>query len=673
MTIPALEPAPASPEGPGIQDREALPAARSTTPAGRFRTVYWLAVPALAILAYATALRVGFLGDDFVLLRQVETIPLGFDALLPRADWVFYRPVGWLLAWVFGWDIWGFNPLPYHLVGLLLHAGTSLVLGVWLAEVSRRRWLGLLGGALFAVFPLHIEAVGWLAAQWDLWAVFFGVLSLWLFTRWWREGGTRRYALSLIFYALGIFSKESLLAWLPVFALSAWLVTPRAADRKWWRRIVFSLAPFVAVLAFNLGLRLLVWGNIGGYTEVPTGLSVPFEDTFVGYLQVLISPLNPAVFGNALPQVVGIVAGGLIFLGLLWYGYRERRLLLLAAAWVLLALAPVLNLPLLASDLQQNRFTYLPAAGYCVLIAVLLYQAALSLRRTRLRMLAPAAIGVLLALGVAASWLHLRPWHTATVQANEVVQELNRLIPPQGQWQGLVWDATNIPDTYEGAYLFRMGLGELRYFTAGDDPWVNRVDDAAKVDVTAGGGDTFAMRFFYSQSAERFHVNYLAGFSSDSTPPTSQGPDTGFKLWDFTDCSSGAIEQWQTAGAAVGCDHSKGMVVTPLGTDPQMIGPALSLKPADVGARFVRLRVAASYPQGTKEGTVTQWFWQEPGQDWSPERIKTMNVKADGRMHVYWTFLPASDVKRALSRLRLDPANASNPVTISWIAVDLVK
>src|SRR2546430_17146413 len=115
-----------------------------------------------------------------------------------------------LLVWRLGWESWGFSPWPFPLRGLILHATASLVLGLWLAEATARRALGWLAGALFAVFPLHLEAVGWLAAQWDAWAALFGILSLWLFTTWWR--GARRFAfylLSLLYYTLGLLSKES--------------------------------------------------------------------------------------------------------------------------------------------------------------------------------------------------------------------------------------------------------------------------------------------------------------------------------------------------------------------------------------------------------------------------------------------------------------------------------
>lgn len=269
------------------------------------RAWQWALAPLLAFLAYATVLRVGFLQDDFIWLRDAPGF--GFQDLLPEADlnrWYFYRPVSNLLTWKVGWLAWGLNPFPYHLIGLLLHAVAALALGLWLAEATGAARLGWLGGTLFGVFPLHMEAVGWLSAQWDVWAACFALTSLWLFTAWWRRAnGGRLYALALLLYFLAVFSKENVLAFLPIFALSAWLVAERF-NLAAWRRLLFAMLPFGAVLALNLGLRYMAWGRIGGYPNVPTDASNFFWNKFVTLGQLLLSPVSPELLGAGAGQVV---------------------------------------------------------------------------------------------------------------------------------------------------------------------------------------------------------------------------------------------------------------------------------------------------------------------------------------------------------------------------------
>src|SRR5947208_2836998 len=143
-----------------------------------WRRWYWALLPLLALVAYATVLRVGFLSDDLTFAYRAASGGVDLRLLLPDRSSDFYRAVGELLTWRLGWLLFGYNPLPYHMIGLALHVCASLMLGLWLAEVTGRRSLGWLAGALFAVFPLHLEAVGWVAAQWDEWAALFGLLSL---------------------------------------------------------------------------------------------------------------------------------------------------------------------------------------------------------------------------------------------------------------------------------------------------------------------------------------------------------------------------------------------------------------------------------------------------------------------------------------------------------------
>src|SRR5438093_6392031 len=81
----------------------------------------WAAVPALAVVAYAPVLGIGFLSDDFALLGQ-GTRDITLESLLPVPYSFVYRPVGTLLTWSIGLRAWGLNLLPYHVEGLLVPA-----------------------------------------------------------------------------------------------------------------------------------------------------------------------------------------------------------------------------------------------------------------------------------------------------------------------------------------------------------------------------------------------------------------------------------------------------------------------------------------------------------------------------------------------------------------------
>src|SRR5688572_7193910 len=113
-------------------------------PAGRWRMeiLAWALLPLLAVAAYLPALRVGFLSDDPILLVGADAGGLDLASFQPNSLAPFYRPVGLLLAWTLNYQLWGLDPFPYHLVGLLLYAAQALILGLWVAEVSSRPLLG---------------------------------------------------------------------------------------------------------------------------------------------------------------------------------------------------------------------------------------------------------------------------------------------------------------------------------------------------------------------------------------------------------------------------------------------------------------------------------------------------------------------------------------------------
>jgi hypothetical protein len=639
-----------------------------------FQPWHWALVPMLAIIAYATVLRIGFLGDDIVLLAQAPG--RGMDTLLPSPDSVFYRPVGMLFTWQLGWGLWGFNPLPFHIAGLMMHAAASLALGLWLAEATLKRSLGWLAGALFAVFPLHVEAVGWIAAQWDLLAVMFGLLGLWLFTIWWRRG-TRMwvYALSVLCYGLGLFSKESLLTFLPVFALSAWVASPRFAKRE-WQRVSLALLPYAALLLLNVGMRYAVWGRIGGYPNLRTDPENLLWHGFAGHLRALVSPINGSILGEATAWVVGVVVVVSLLLGLLLHARSQWRLLLVSGALVALALLPVLNLPIKHDDLQQNRVLYLAAAGYCALVVALMH--ATLMATTKWRRGAFTGIALLLLLCTGLCWVHLRPWHTATVQAMEVEQDMLRLVPPPpySRLRGMVWKVEDSPHTYKGAYLLDTALGMMRTFIANRDvPFVEPVLPASAAEYATDHRDAFALRFVYDEKLNRFRANYVAGMTWDNVPPSPSEAGDNLLLWDFRDCKADIVVAWEVRGGVAQCEPGDGLIVRPPDESlhPHMIGPPIEVRPSPGEHRFVRLRVAVRYPANPIAPTKNEWLWRGTGNEWLRGHGRDVIVKQDGLPHVYWTFLPVADVGDIISRLRFDIASGKVNAAVYWMAIDLVR
>jgi hypothetical protein len=238
----------------------------------------------------------------------------------------------------------------------------------------------------------------------------------------------------------------------------------------------------------------------------------------------------------------------------------------------------------------------------------------------------------------------------------------------------MIWHMENTPDNYKGAYILRIGMDGARFYASGDGTQVLNVVSAAEAPVAADSRDAFALRFYSDPAENRFHVNYASGLTWEGPPPSEEQAGENLLVWDFRQCERGALGQWEVAQAQPLCERDRGLVVRPSNEDAHIVGPQISLDPQAIGARFVRLRVSVRYPAGRAGvGMLNQWFWHGASEDWSESRSLTMPVKASGLSHVYWTFLPASDVGNAITRLRFDPANGTLSSAIQWIAVDLVK
>src|SRR5207249_2448084 len=90
-------------------------------------------------------------------------------------------------------------------------------------------------------------------------------------------------------------------------------------------------------------------------------------------------------------------------------------------------------------------------------------------------------VGALLGLSVIACWAQLGPWRTATAQVAEINEELLRVVPPQLRSARMLWYVENLPDSYRGAYINRIGLGAMREFTNRDGPQVRIAQHAGEV------------------------------------------------------------------------------------------------------------------------------------------------------------------------------------------------
>jgi hypothetical protein len=400
--------------------------ARDSSPSDDSAPGFWMAPAcltvgsvALAVVLYYPVLRLGFLSDDFVLAGLAARNQFFGES------WAFLRPLPLMC-----YKAVGAHPAALHALVVVLH-GLNAALVCRLAAVfglSPRQ--ACAAGVLFLTFPAHLEAVAWCAGVQDVLmttGVLVAILAATAFNA----------ALSMVALTASLFSKETAVA----APFLMWL-----SDRHRWR----AAASGLAVAATYAGWRMATRPLAEGYAAAPS--SYALKELLVRPFATLTVPFHGAQL-TEWPLLGTLLVGGLALLlvraAWVWRGDRRRILIAGALAlWVIVSVAPVYSMFDVSSTLQGSRYVYLPAAGWSILLAALLMPS-----RSRLDL---ALVAVVCAIGVIGIRLNLVPWTHAAEMRGEVLSAVERA---RAGGCTAVW-VSNVPDSVEGAYVFRNGLPE---------------------------------------------------------------------------------------------------------------------------------------------------------------------------------------------------------------------
>jgi hypothetical protein len=390
----------------------------------------FLLAPLLVLACYGGALHRPFTSEDFLLIRVLGERPPWGELESWTGPWLgvsvvkFYRPVSTML---YGLTIaaFGTEPVGYNVVHVLLHATAVLLV---LAIVRRlavaaglhATGVALAAAALFALHPLHPNAVLFGASFATVWGSLFVLASV-LAHLYRDEGGAAVRAAALLSFVLALGSYETA-ATLPLLLLALDRLVP---GRQRWASL-----PFFGVLGAYFLLRRAIFGVfIGGYAEASARLGAPGW-RWLGDLAESIRKLHAPTFDEAPGPAGTLVAVVLAYVGpqaFLWWSRRRTgpgsfRVWLFAWVWTVISLAPFAFRPVVPGN---GRYWYLAAAGVAMAAAVLAGAVAAALP-PRWRAAPWAALAV---LGCSWAWLlggYLDVYLAAGRTARTIQQELIR-------------------------------------------------------------------------------------------------------------------------------------------------------------------------------------------------------------------------------------------------------
>jgi len=351
-----------------------------------------------------------------------------------------WHPVTWL-SHLLDVQLFGLDAGWHHCINLLLHCANAVLLLLILFHMTQAPWRSAFVAALFALHPLHVESVAWIAERKDVLSTFFLLLTIGAYARYAKRPCRARYLIVVALFALGLMSKPMLVTLPFVLLLLDWWPLGRVTrfDGETLARLIreklplllLSLASSVATYAAQVK-----GGAVRSLQAYPLGIRI--AHAFVSYATYAIKTVWPsslAVFyqhpwltrgGDPDWQVAGavILIAAISFLAL--RQVRRRPYLTVGWLWYLGTLIPVIGLVQAGSQSMADKYTYVPLIGLFVMIAWGGSEVLASLRTpTKIA----AALGVtLLGSLAAASWFQVAHWQnnvTLYTHALQVTAHLN--------------------------------------------------------------------------------------------------------------------------------------------------------------------------------------------------------------------------------------------------------
>ena len=287
----------------------------------------------------------------------------------------FYRPLQFACYWVL-YRIGGPNPAVFHLLNLVLYAASVWLVYRLAQKLFRNEAVAFAGALLWALHPVHVEAVAWISALPDLGFAFFILLSFFCFVCAEQDGGKGRSyrTVSVLLFFVALFFKEMALSF-PLLLLAYWFFLGKTEG---WPRRAMRWLPYVAATLAYLAVRhqMLGYFTQGGHLwEIPPRVAGAAVGLLGQDTKILLWPVHLNVFrmfylGPSLrspwPWITLLCLGGA-----LWLRKREPVPAFLIAWWPV-TLLPVLDIRQLSFPLLADRFLYFPSIGPCLAVAYVL-------------------------------------------------------------------------------------------------------------------------------------------------------------------------------------------------------------------------------------------------------------------------------------------------------------
>jgi len=326
--------------------------------------------------------------------RGITCESMGWAFRTLHIDAFYWHPITWL-SHMLDCQLFGLDARWHHVTGLMIHIINTLLLFLLLGYMTGRIWPSAFVAALFALHPLHVESVAWVAERKDLLSGFFWISASIAYVWYVRHPNFKRYVTVLVLFALGLMSKPMVVTLPFVWLLLDYWPLARIPQLPSEKATQPALSPYpqkkpisslliekIPFFILSATISVLTWiaqeavGALKSVDTFPimTRLANSIH-SYVFYISKLLIPHDLAIVypftlsGTSGPRTI---LYGLILLAatlLVLFYSKKYRYLFVGWFWYLGTLIPVIGLAQVGWQASADRFTYIPLIGLFIIIA----------------------------------------------------------------------------------------------------------------------------------------------------------------------------------------------------------------------------------------------------------------------------------------------------------------
>jgi tetratricopeptide (TPR) repeat protein len=384
-----------------------------------------LALAALTLAAHWRVFQCDFVNyddNDYVTANPLVQRGLTKDGLVwawgqLHGEKTYWHPITWM-SHMLDCQLFGLKPAGHHGMSLLFHGVNVVLLFLVLERMTGARWRSALVAALWAVHPINVDTVAWIAERKNVLSGMFWLLAMAAYARYAAKPGVGRYGLVFLAMALGLMCKPVLVT-LPcaLLLLDFWPLR-RWRPKAWAEggggvppfapasltQLCVEKLPLLALSAISAVLTLQVHDALGMREEIyglTTGLKI--QNALVSIVRYIDSAFWPAkltvlyMHPGVWPSWKVALCAFVVFVitGLAIWRVRSQPYLLVGWLWFLGVMVPFLGLRQAGMQAMADRFAYLPIVGLFIMIV---WTMAEWVAGRSMKSIVPAAAAVLIVL-----------------------------------------------------------------------------------------------------------------------------------------------------------------------------------------------------------------------------------------------------------------------------------